>query len=127
VKRDDAGDLFGESQLSALERVALQRRWLHLTREVMPALARERGWPVRHDHCFQRILLDNACGGRWYDHVKGRPAYAHASDAALAEAVRLGEECVGGEVEVVELNRRSLGWREGLRSARAVAIHPVKR
>ncbi len=48
-------------------RKALEQDWLRLTRETLPALALARGWPVRADHCFQRILLDNVFGGRWYD------------------------------------------------------------
>ena len=88
-----------------------ERRWLALTRETLPALARERGWPVRADHCFQRILLDQACGGRWYDHIAGRPAYRHASDAVLERAVALAEAAVAGELDLHDLNRQSLAWR----------------
>ncbi|PCD02710.1 GCN5-related N-acetyltransferase [Sphingomonas spermidinifaciens] len=77
----------------------------------MPSLAAERGWPVRADHCFQRILLDNAFGGVWYDFVARRPAYAHADDAALARAVALGEQALAGDMDLTELNRRSLAWR----------------
>lgn len=90
---------------------AMQARWLDLTRRELPGLALERHWPVRADHCFQRILLDNAFGGVWYDHVAGRPAYIHADPAALARAVALGEAAVAGTVDLAELNRRSLDWR----------------
>lgn len=90
---------------------AVQARWLELTRRELPALAATRSWPVRADHCFQRILLDNAFGGVWYDHVAGRPAYVHADPAALARAVALGEAAIAGTVDLGELNRRSLDWR----------------
>lgn len=92
-------------------RPALEAAWLALTRETLPALAALRGWPVRADHCFQRILLDNAVEGCWYDHIAARPAYAHAADAVLARAVALGEAAIEGGVNLVELNRRSLAWR----------------
>ena len=92
-------------------RAALQARWLELTRVTLPALASARDWPVRHDHCFQRILLDNAFGGVWYDHVEKRPAYVHAPAEALARAVALGEACADGTADLSELNRRSLTWR----------------
>lgn len=49
-------------------------RWFFLTREKMPQLAAERRWPVRFDHCFQRILLDNAVAGAWRDVIPA-PAY----------------------------------------------------
>lgn len=101
---DQTGDL-------VVNRPALEARWLDLTRRVLPALAAERGWPVSADHCFQRILLDNAFGGVWYDFVRRRPAYAHADEAALARAVALGEAAIGGGVDLAELNRRSVAWR----------------
>ncbi len=92
-------------------RAAYERRWLALTRETLPALAARRGWPVRADHCFQRILLDHACEGRWYDHIAGRPAYRHASDAVLERAIALGEAVVAGTVDLHALNAKSLSWR----------------
>jgi hypothetical protein len=94
-----------------MDRPTLEAEWLHLTRTVLPALARERGWPVRNDHCFQRILLDNALGGRWYDHVAGRPAYRHLGDEALARAVELARAAKAGTLDLKDFNRRSLAWR----------------
>ena len=92
-------------------RATLEAAWLTLTRDTLPALARARGWPVTADHCFQRILLDNAVGGRWYDAVAGRPAYRHIAEAALASAVALGEQAIAGTADLHDLNRRSLAWR----------------
>ena len=77
----------------------------------MTTVASARRWPVRFDHCFQRILLDAACGGVWYDTIEERPAYAHAPEAVLSEAVRLGEGALNGDVDLVALNRQSLAWR----------------
>ncbi len=96
-----------------MTRADLEARWLTLTREMLPALAAPRSWPVRADHCFQRILLDNACGGRWYDHVAGRPAYRAIDEARLAESVRLGEAARDGTADLHALNARSLAWRRG--------------
>lgn len=92
-------------------RGALEARWLDLVRRRLPRLAAARGWPVRLDHCFARILLDNAVGGRWYDHVSGRPAYRAISAEALARAVALGEAAAAGEADLLALNARSLSWR----------------
>lgn len=102
------------------DRAALEARWLALTRRELPGLARDRGWPVVADHCFQRILLDNTFGGIWYDHVAGRPAYAHADAAALTRAVVLGEAAIAGEADMAALNRRSLDWRATSPSQRQV-------
>ncbi|WP_174287093.1 GCN5-related N-acetyltransferase [Sphingomonas bacterium] len=89
----------------------LRAQWLHLTRQTLPALAAARGWPVSADHCFQRILLDHAFGGRWYDHVAERPAYRHAGPAALTRAIALGEAAIAGGADMAALNRQSLAWR----------------
>jgi hypothetical protein len=93
------------------DRAALEARWLHLTRTILPSLAAARGWPVRNDHCFQRILLDAVCDGRWYDHVQRRPAYRHLDQARLREAVSLAERLERGEADLHALNARSLAWR----------------
>lgn len=84
--------------------------WFRLTREVMPALAAQRGWPVRLDHCFQRILLDNAVGGPWRSQIAA-PAWRNADAAQLTTAIALGEAAVAGKADLAALNRRSLAWR----------------
>lgn len=103
--------------VSAEGRADLEREWLRLTRETLPALASGRGWPVHADHCFQRILLDNAVGGVWYDAITRRPAYRHATDTVLQTAVALGRAVAAGEADLPTLNHRSLTWRgKGRRS-----------
>ena len=97
-------------------RTELEQRWLHLTREALPAIAEARGWPIRNDHCFQRVLLDAACGGCWYDHVTGRPAYRAASDDVLTRAVTLADQVLSGAADLLALNRQSLVWRGRQRS-----------
>lgn len=92
-------------------RSTIERDWLDLTRRRLPAAALAAGWPIVEDHCFQRVLLDNACGGVWYDHIIGRPAYRCASDAQLAAALTLGKALLDGHEDLDRLNARSLGWR----------------
>ena len=90
----------------------LVREYLHLTRKVMPELAQSsrRHWPVRNDHCFQRIVLDTICGGVWYDHI-ARPAYKHISQVHLRAAVQLCHEIITGQTDLAALNRQSLTRR----------------
>ena len=95
------------------DRMNLEQDWLQLTRETLPSLAASRSWPVREDHCFQRILLDAVCGGVWYDHVNGRPAYRRIDAERLAAAVALGERVAKGEEDLHALNAQSLSWRRG--------------
>ena len=94
-----------------MDRSDLEAEWLDLTRRRLPAVATERGWPIRFDHCFQRVLLDHAFGGVWYDHVTGRPAYKRADEAALARAVEAGQAVLAGEAELEALNAQSLRFR----------------
>ncbi|WP_242447443.1 GCN5-related N-acetyltransferase [Aurantiacibacter aquimixticola] len=96
------------------DRDDLQARWFALTRERMPVAAPERHWPVRFDHCFQRILLDNACGQPWREAIDA-PAYRNASDELLERAIALGEAALGGSEDLPTLNRRSLEMRGKLR------------
>lgn len=92
-------------------RAAAEIRWLTLTRDALPAVSSARRWPVHADHCFQRIFLDNACRGVWYDHIHGRPAYAHADRGVLDRAIALAEAALAGKADVSMLNTRSLAWR----------------
>ncbi|RKE95985.1 hypothetical protein [Sulfitobacter guttiformis] len=90
----------------------LVSRYMMLTKEVMPKMAREgaANWPVRNDHCFQRIVLDNVCGGPWFDHI-ARPAYKNLSRDQAMRALRLCESIVEGRENLVKLNNKSLIWR----------------
>ena len=94
-----------------MNRAELEAEWLELTRVELPALADARGWPVSADHCFQRILLDHAAGGRWYDAIVGRPAYSHAPADMLARAIALGRAAIAGEADMSALDGQSLAWR----------------
>ncbi|MBH5322238.1 GCN5-related N-acetyltransferase [Erythrobacter sp. JGD-13] len=76
----------------------------------MPAAAPARHWPVRFDHCFQRILLDNACGQPWRE-VIAAPAYRNADAELLERAITLGERALAGDEDLAELNRESLRLR----------------
>lgn len=91
-------------------------RYITLTKEVMPQLARtsHKHWPVRNDHCFQRIVLDAICGGTWYDHI-ARPAYKHLTRYQALQAVKLCDAIISGDADLTQLNRQSLTWRGKLR------------
>ncbi|MGB7404131.1 MAG: GCN5-related N-acetyltransferase, partial [Pacificimonas sp.] len=90
---------------SDMMREELEDEWLTLTKKKLPALAASQDWPVRFDHCFQRILLDNACGGVWYDDIEGRPAYREADEDLLRRALEIGNAAIDGRTDMVALNR----------------------
>jgi hypothetical protein len=103
------GDASQETKLELIQ------RYLHLTRTVMPECAQtpSNKWPVRNDHCFQRIVLDAVCGGVWYDHI-ARPAYQHLSLEQAHRAVEICENIIAGREDLADLNRQSLAWRSKL-------------
>ncbi|WP_232283385.1 GCN5-related N-acetyltransferase [Sphingomonas sp. PAMC 26617] len=97
--------------MTEIARAVIEQQWLDLTRIRLPKRAMEARWSLRLDHCFQRILLDDACGGCWYDHIVGRPAYANAPAAVLAHAIATGEALLAGTADLIALNAQSLAWR----------------
>ncbi len=95
-------------------RQALLARYRELVDDELPRRAREGRWVVTADHCFGRILLDHAVGGRWYDVLDRRrsPASAQLDDEQLAAAVAVGERVLDeGDPLLRELDARSLSWR----------------
>ena len=94
-------------------RAALESRYRALVRELLPAAGRAQGWVLRDDHCFGRVLLDDAVGGCWYDVLdRRRTAFLQLDDARLAGAVALAERLlVEGDPLLRELDARSLAWR----------------
>lgn len=97
-----------------MDLVELRARWLAPTKQDLPQRAAAEDWPLRADHCFQRVLLDAVCGGRWYDHVAGRPAYRHLDEQRLRDAVSLAEQLAHGPDSrelLVRLDAQSLRWR----------------
>ncbi|MEL6343948.1 MAG: hypothetical protein AAFV53_12515 [Myxococcota bacterium] len=90
----------------------LRTRYLTLMRQDLPRRAAEENWVIRFDHCFMRVVLDNMFGGRWYEHISGRPAYKHLSIEQLKEAIAAAEAILEqGPPLLNRLNAQSLAWR----------------
>jgi hypothetical protein len=95
-------------------RAEVYARYRQLVDDELPRRAREGRWVVTADHCFGRILLDHAVGGRWYDVLDRRrsPASAQLDDDQLAAAVALAERVLAeGDPLLRELDAQSLAWR----------------
>lgn len=95
----------------------LQQRWKYLYAEYLPSLAKAKDpaqakWPVYLDHCFARIILDNAVGKDqpWTEVIKS-PAVKNMTEQQFEAAIRLAERVAGGEENLVELDERSLELR----------------
>lgn len=98
-------------------RETLQDDWTALYKERLPCLAKkkdpsQRKWPVQLDHCFARIILDNAIGkDKPWTHVIKSPAYKHMTASQLEDAIALGEKLIKGEADLVALDEKSLALR----------------
>ena len=109
-EQDEAAAAHGDK----VSHAALVADWGRLTKEVLPKKAAEHRWPIRFDHCFQRVALDAAFGGCWYDHIDRKRGAAIKQmgtadlERAVAAARRMEEE---GRVAVVEMDEQSLQWR----------------
>lgn len=97
-----------------MTREQLLARYRELVLDELPRRARAGNWVVTADHCFGRIVLDHAVGGRWYDVLDRRrsPAFAQLTDDQLAGAVALaGRVLAEGDPLLRELDAQSLAWR----------------
>jgi hypothetical protein len=86
--------------------------YLTLTKHTLPYMAQDphRRWPVKHDHCFQRIVLDAVCQGVWHQHIN-KPAYLHLTQDQTDDAVALCHQIISGQANIHILNTQSLRWR----------------
>ena len=96
-----------------VDRSVLEQRYRELVRVELPAAARTGSWRLREDHCFGRVLIDDAVGACWYDVLdRRRTAFLQLSDDQLAGAVALAERLlVEGDPLLAELDGASLAWR----------------
>ncbi|MGF1538516.1 MAG: hypothetical protein ACFB4J_18805 [Elainellaceae cyanobacterium] len=92
----------------------LRQRYLALTNDDLPNLASQRQFPVRFNHCFQRIVLDNLFGRCWYEVLdqKSGAAYKQLTTEQLQAAVAIAEAIVDQPNSYIQqLNQNSLRWR----------------
>lgn len=95
----------------------LQEDWNELYKKRLPSLAKKKDpsqkkWPVQLDHCFARIILDNAIGkDKPWNQVLKSPAYKNMTQTQLEDAIALGEKLTTGEEDLVALDEKSLALR----------------
>ncbi|MBE9008610.1 hypothetical protein IQ250_00055 [Pseudanabaenaceae cyanobacterium LEGE 13415] len=92
----------------------LRNQYLELTNRVLPSLASSRKFPVRYNHCFQRIILDNLFDRCWYEVLERKriPAYQQLSEDQLEKAIALANTIIAQPDSYLEqLNQNSLRWR----------------
>ena len=95
----------------------LRQRYLQLVNKELPALAKQRQFPVRFNHCFARIILDNLFDRCWYealDRKKGA-AYKQLSLEQIQQAIAIAEAIIDRPSDYIKkLNQNSLRWRNKL-------------
>ena len=94
--------------------IELREKYLALINRELPAQAQKRQFPVRFNHCFTRIILDNLFNCCWYealDRQKGA-AYKQLSVEQLQQAIDLAEAIINRpDTYIQQLNQNSLRWR----------------
>lgn len=95
----------------------LQSDYNALIQTHLPRLARsnhptQTHWPVSQNHCFARIILDNAVGVTkpWHHAVKA-PALHNMTAPQLRDATALGRAIADGSRDLAELDSASLAMR----------------
>ena len=90
---------------------ATRAQWRDLVERRLPLAAKGRtDWPVSLDHCFARILLDNAYNRPWRENVKP-PAWRNTPIGTLENAIALGEAILSDRADLWDLNNISLRLR----------------
>ena len=99
-------------ELTALSEKRLRSDYLDLINHRLPELAKQGSMPVRFNHCFARIVLDNLFEDCWYNRLsRKQPAYKQLSAAQLERAVAIAQSMVDDPSIARVLNNNSLRWR----------------
>lgn len=105
----------------------IRKRWRTLVDHDLPEAAdHNKDWPVYLNHCFARILLDNAVGQYWRD-VIAPPAWKTTPLPVLQTAIDLGEAILSGDADIWALNDASLKMRGKPKRGRKAAVRRRKR
>ncbi len=94
----------------------LRAEYLDLINRQLPEKAKQVRMPVRFNHCFARIVLDNLFGGCWYDFLsRKQPAYKQLEASQLEQAIAIARTLVEQPQQAFALNQNSLRWRGKLK------------
>jgi len=103
---------FVSPKLISPKLASLRAQYLKLINEQLPAQAKQKKLPVRFNHCFARIVLDNLFQDCWYSHLsRKQPAYKQLNEQQLEEAIALAQSMTEDSEAAFLLNGKSLQWR----------------
>ena len=96
----------------SLPKEFLRSEYLGLINDRLPELAKREPMPVRFNHCFARIVLDNLFEDCWYNHLsRKQPAYKQLSAGQLEKAIAIAQSMLDTPDLAHSLNNNSLRWR----------------
>lgn len=91
------------------ERVSVIGRYKQLLNEILPATFTK---PVRHNHCFNRIVLDWLFQDVWYHHLdKSKTAVSQLNIVQLQHLNARMEQWLQNPHLLFSDNQQSLTWR----------------
>lgn len=93
--------------------MTLTEQYLDLVNRQLPRAALQRRYPVRANHCFARIILDNLFQDVWYRHL-AKPAYKNMNGEQLRAAIALGQQYLQDPQSCFIANANSLRLRQKL-------------
>ncbi len=97
--------------------IDLRNEYSNLINQQLPELAKQTPMPVRFNHCFARIVLDNLFEDCWYNHLsRKQPAYKQLGEAQMRKAIAIAQSIVNHPERIEQLNQNSLRWRGKFRS-----------
>ncbi|RYY06672.1 MAG: hypothetical protein EOP43_05625 [Sphingobacteriaceae bacterium] len=92
------------------DNIPLINQYKHLLNEVLPASFTK---PVRHNHCFNRIVLDWLFQDVWYQHLdRSKTAISQLDQIQLQRMIERMEQWLQNPDLLFEDNRKSLTWRK---------------
>ncbi len=100
-------------RLKSTERLNNLEEFLHYAKNVLPSIAsiKRNAWPIHHDHCFIRVILDNIVGCAWYEVIPS-PASKNLTDEQASAALNLARQIATEIVSLHALTQRSKQWRK---------------
>ena len=88
---------------------ALIERYKKLLNEVLPSSFT---YPVRHNHCFNRIVLDWLFDDVWYNHLdRSKTAISQLNNIQLQKTIDRMEQWLQQPEVLLEDNAKSLAYR----------------
>ena len=90
----------------------LREQYLELINHQLPEKAKQVTMPVRFNHCFARIVLDNLFQDCWYNHLsKKQPAYKQLNAEQIRTAITIAHTMLNNPESAIAFNQNSLKWR----------------